>query len=42
MNNTVVIYDSNDGSRELEVGVITYGDNGELIIRVHEKENNNE
>ena len=41
-DNVVVIYDSNEGSKELEVGVISFSENGEMIIRVHERRLNNE
>lgn len=37
-DNVVVIYDNNQGSKELEIGVISFSENGEMIIRVHEKE----
>jgi hypothetical protein len=38
-DNIIVIYDNNQGSKELEVGVISFSENGKMIIRVYEKEN---
>ena len=33
----VVYFDSNDGTKELEIGLVDY-ENGVLIIRTYEKE----
>jgi len=32
-----VVYDSNEGSRELQIGEISYNENHEIVIRVHER-----
>lgn len=38
----VVIFDSNNGSEELQIGLVEQQADGTVLIRVHRKDENNE